>query len=260
MVPMSSGWTVGQVAEAAGVTVRTLHHWESVGLVVPSGRTAAGYRLYLADDVARVQQVLAHRALGFSLEEVRALLDDDEVDVAEELRRQSERLRASAQRLLAMADAVDRHRRARQMGIELEPHEVLEVFGQQDPAQHAEEAEQRWGGTDAYRQSQERTRRYGKDDWLRLRAEQEELLQRTAAAAAAGVPPDGEEAVALAEEHRLGIDRWFYDCPPEMHRGLGRMYVEDERFTGYYDGLHPGLAQWLHAAIEANADRRAGGR
>lgn len=259
MVPVSSGWTVGEVAQAAGVTVRTLHHWESLGLLAPSGRTAAGYRLYSADDVARLQRVLAHRALGFSLEEVRQLLDDDELDVADALRRQSERLRDSAGRLLAMADAVDRSRRARTMGIELEPHEVLEVFGpcgsDDDPTRHADEAEQRWGDTDAYRQSQARTRRYGKPDWVRLKAEQEELLARTAQAFRDGVASDSDAGVALAEEHRLGIDRWFYACSYDMHRSLGRTYVDDERFTAYYDKAAPGLALWLRDAIEANAVR-----
>ncbi len=258
MVPVSSGWTVGQVAKAAGVTVRTLHHWESIGLLVPSGRTATGYRVYDGDDVARLQRALAYRALGFGLDEVRALLDDDSTDVVAELQRQSERLKDQAGRLLAMAAAIDRQRRARTMGIELEPHELLEVFGDDDPTQHADEAEQRWGDTDAYRQSQERTRRYGKQDWLRLKAEQEELLQRTAAAFAAGAAADGDEAVALAEEHRLGIDRWFYACSHEMHRALGQMYVDDERFTAYYDRAAPGLAVWLRDAIAANAARHGG--
>jgi MerR family transcriptional regulator, thiopeptide resistance regulator len=218
--------------------------------------TPAGYRLYDADDVARLQRALAYRALGFSLEEVRALLDDDGVDAEQELRRQAERLRDAAHRLLAMAEALDRTRRARRMGIELEPHEVLEVFGQDDPTQHAEEAEQRWGDTDAWRQSQERSRRYGKQDWLRLREEQEELLERTAAAFRHGVAPDSDEGVALAEEARLAIGRWFYDCSSETHRALGRMYVEDARFTAYYDRAAPGLAVWFRDAIEAAAARR----
>ena len=142
------------------------------------------------------------------------------------------------------------------MGIELEPHEVLEVFGEEDPTQYAEEAEQRWGDTDAYRQSQQRTKQYRKEDWLRIKAAQEELLQRTAQAFTAGVAPDSDEGTALAEEHRLSIDSTYYACSHEMHRGLGQMYVDDERFTAYYDRAAPGLAVWLRDAIEANADRR----
>ena len=251
-----SAWTVGQVAPAAGVTVRTLHHWEQVGLLVPGGRTAAGYRVYDADDLTRLQRVLAYRELGFGLDEIGALLGDD-VDVVVELRRQADLLRDKGARLLRMAAAIDTNVEARRMGIELEPHELLEVFGDHDPTQHAAEAEQRWGSTDAYRQSQQRSRNYAKADWLRFRDELEDLEARMAAAMAAGAAPDSEQATELAEEHRLGIDTWFYDCPHAMHRSLGQMYVDDPRFTKHYDDRAPGLAAWLHEAIEANAARRA---
>jgi DNA-binding transcriptional MerR regulator len=153
-----SAWTVGQVAAAAGVTVRTLHHWEQVGLLVPSGRTAAGYRVYGTDDLSRLQRVLAYRELGFRLDEIGPLLDDD-TDVADELRRQARLLRDQGARLLRMAAAIETNLEARRMGIELEPHEMLEVFGEQDPTQYAAEAEQRWGDTEAYRQSQQRSPR-----------------------------------------------------------------------------------------------------
>jgi MerR family transcriptional regulator, thiopeptide resistance regulator len=251
-VVVVTGWTVGQVARAAGTTVRALHHWESLGLLVPSSRTAAGYRVYDDADLQRLQRLLAYRALDLPLDRVRALLDG-EADAGPLLREHAARLREQGQRLVAMADALDRTREARRMGIELTPQEVLEVFGDDDPGRHAEEAEQRWGGTDAWAQSQERTRRYGKDDWLRFRQEQEALLQRMAEALRTGAPADGDVAVALAEEHRQQISTWFYDCSPDMHRDLGRTYVEDPRFTAHYDRVAPGLAQWLHEAIEATA-------
>lgn len=249
---MSDRWTVGQVAEAAGVTVRTLHHWEQVGLLMPSGRTAAGYRVYDADALGRLQRALAYRELGFGLDTVRELLDGD-LDVVDELRRQSVLLKDKAARLLAIAAALDTNREARRMGIELEPHEMLEVFGNEDPTLHAEEAERRWGVGVAWKQSQGRTRRYSKQDWLRFKADLDDLEARMAAAMTAGSPPGSELATGLAEEHRRGIETWFYDCPPGMHRDLGQMYVDDGRFTAHYDGRAPGLARWLAEAIEANA-------
>jgi hypothetical protein len=72
----------------------------------------------------------------------------------------------------------------------------------------------------------------------------------------AGVPADSEQAMAIAEEHRQHISRWFYDCPPEMHAGLGRMYVEDERFTANYERIAPGLAEYVSTAVQANAARQ----
>ncbi len=128
-------------------------------------------------------------------------------------------------------------------------------FGDGFSDELAAEAQERWGDTDAWRQSQERTRRYGKQDWLRIKAEQEDLLARMATAFRAGEPADGDAATTLAEAHRRGIAQWFYDCPHEMHRALGQMYVDDERFTAYYDRAAPGLAVWLRDAIEASASR-----
>ncbi|MGY1813864.1 MerR family transcriptional regulator [Blastococcus sp. SYSU D00820] len=249
---------VGEVAALAGVTVRTLHHYDRIGLLSPSGRTAAGYRRYAPADLDRLHQVLLYRELGFPLEEVAALLDDPSTDPAEHLRRQHRLLRDRLDRTQAMVAAVEKEMEARNMGISLTPEERFEVFGEHDPAQYEAEVEERWGDTDAYAQSKRRTAAYGKDDWLRIKAEGEDLMRRMADALRTGVAPDAPEAMDLAEEHRQQITRNFYDCPPEMHAGLGRMYVEDERFTATYEQVAPGLAQWVSTAVQANAARQGG--
>ncbi len=143
---------VGEVAALAGVTVRTLHHYDRIGLLSPSGRTASGYRQYSAADLDRLHQVLVYRALGFPLEEVAALLSQD-ADPAEHLRRQHRLLRERLERTQAMVAAVEKEMEARQMGISLTPEERFEVFGEHDPAQYEAEVEERWGDTDAYTES-----------------------------------------------------------------------------------------------------------
>ncbi|HLM05741.1 MAG TPA: MerR family transcriptional regulator [Blastococcus sp.] len=247
---------VGEVAALAGVTVRTLHHYDRIGLLAPSGRTAAGYRQYSAADLDRLHQVLVYRELGFPLEEVATLLDDASADPEEHLRRQHRLLLDRLERTAAMVAAVEKEMEARAMGISLTPEERFEVFGEQDPAQYEAEVEERWGETDAYKESQRRTRGYTKDDWLRIKAEGEAIERGLAEAMQAGAPADSERAMDLAEAHRQQISRNFYDCPPEMHAGLGRMYVEDERFTAHYEEIAPGLAQYVSAAVQANAARQ----
>jgi DNA-binding transcriptional MerR regulator len=247
---------VGEVAALAGVTVRTLHHYDRIGLLSPSGRTAAGYRRYSAADLDRLHQVLLYRELGFPLEEVATLLDDPSADPAEHLRRQHRLLRDRLDRTAAMVAAVEKEMEARQMGISLTPQERFEVFGDHDPEQYEAEVQERWGDTDAYRESSRRAAAYTKDDWVRVRAEGEDVEARMAAALQAGVAPDSPEAMDLAEEARQQISRAFYDCSPEMHAGLGRMYVEDERFTAHYERRAAGLAQWVSTAVQANAARQ----
>jgi hypothetical protein len=145
------------------------------------------------------------------------------------------------------------------MGISLTPEEQFEVFGTDKVGgEWAEEAKQRWGDTDEFRESQARTARYTKEDWQRLKAEGDEGLRAFAAALGSGVPADGPAAMQLAEEHRQYLNRWFYECSYEMHCCLADMYVADERFTRTYDEVAPGLAAYVSAAIQANAARRSG--
>ena len=246
--------TVGDVAAMAGVTVRTLHHYDEIGLLSPSGRSGAGYRQYETADIERLQRILVYRELGFGLEQIAVLLDGD-VDRVAHLRRQHELLNDRITRLQRMAATVRRTMEAHTMGISLDPHEMLEVFGDHDPTEHAAEAEQRWGDTDPYRESQRRTSQYSKDDWLRIKAETGANQERVAAALRAGLPADGDEAMDAAEEHRRQLSEWFYDCSYDMHRGLADMYIADPRFTATYEKVAPGLAQYLRDAIHANADR-----
>ncbi len=249
---------VGEVAALAGVTVRTLHHYDRIGLLSPSGRTGAGYRRYSAADLDRLHQVLLYRELGFPLEEVASLLDDPSADPAEHLRRQHRLLRDRLERTQAMVAAVEKEMEARSMGIALTPEERFEVFGEHDPERYEAEVQERWGDTDAYAQSKRRAAAYTKEDWVRIKAEGEDLVRRMADALRSGVAPDSPPAMDLAEEHRQQITGTFYDCPPEMHAALGRMYVEDERFTATYEKVAPGLAQWVSTAVQANAARQEG--
>jgi DNA-binding transcriptional MerR regulator len=251
-------YSVGQVATFAKVTVRTLHHYDEIGLLSPSGRTSAGYRRYADHDLERLQQILTYRELGFPLEEVAGILDDPESDPGDHLRRQHALLRRRIGRLEGMVAAVERMMEAQQMGISLTPEERFEVFGDIDEAEwaaRAEEAEQRWGDSDAWRQSQQRTRAYGKDDWVRIKGEADDITRRLAESLADGAPADGERAMGLAEEHRGHISRWFYDCGYPIHRGLGDMYVTDPRFTSQYEAVRDGLAQYIRDAVAANASR-----
>ena len=143
------------------------------------------------------------------------------------------------------------------MGITLDPEEQLEVFGDHDPTQYAQEVEERWGDTDAYRESHRRTSSYSKADWERLGDESAQIEAEFAACLMGGVPADDERAMAAAEAHRRHIDTWFYPCSYEMHTSLADMYLSDERFTRHYDDQQPSLAAYVHAAIWANAAERA---
>jgi DNA-binding transcriptional MerR regulator len=254
MTETAAELTVGQVADEFGVTVRTLHHYDEIGLVRPR-RTASGYRLYTDDDLERLRHVVVYRRLGFPLEEIGPLLDDPRADVEAHLRRQRAAVMSRLDEMRDLVAALDRALEARMNGMAMTPEEQKELFGEGFSEEYAREAEERWGDTDAWRQSRDRTTGYTKDDWRRIAAEGEQLTERFAALLRAGTPPDAVAAMDAAEDHRAYIDRWFYDLGHPMHRGLADMYVTDPRFTKTYDDREPGLAAFVRAAIHANADR-----
>jgi DNA-binding transcriptional MerR regulator len=246
--------TVGEVARLAGVTVRTLHHYDEIGLVRPSGRTDAGYRVYDEHDLEQLHTVLLYRELGFPLDRIRALMTDPDFDHGAALRDQRGLLDQQAQRLRRMIHAVDELIEARERGAVMSDEAMFEVFGKQHREYQAE-AEQTWGDTDAWATSRERTARYTQADWEELKTESAAIMNRIAEVYRSGASAASSEAMDAVDAHRLQIDRRFYACTPQMHVQLGEMYVGDPRFTATYEAIAPGLAAWVRDAINANAER-----
>lgn len=248
--------TIGEVAKLANVTVRTLHHYDEIGLVRPSERTASGYRLYDDGDLERLQTVLFYRELGFGLDDIAALLREPGFDRGAALREQRALLRARADRVERMIRAVDDAITAHEQGVTMSDEAMFEVFGA-DFREIQREAEERWGDTDAYQQSRQRTAHYTKGDWEDLKAESERITQRIAEVYRSGAAADSEAAMDAVEAHRRQISERFYDCSHDMQVQLGEMYVADPRFTATYEAIEPGLTVWVRDAINANARRAA---
>jgi MerR family transcriptional regulator, thiopeptide resistance regulator len=253
-------YRVNDVARLAGVSVRALHHYDEIGLLAPSARSRAGYRLYDDDDLLRLQQISIGRALGLSLEDIRRSLDDPSFDRRRALVEQRALLRQRAEQTAGMLRAVERaialidQTRNEQEDATMAT-DMSELFEGFDPASYDAEVKARWGKTDAYAESRRRTARYTREDWARFAAEQKDIFAGFAAALAAGKAPDSPEALALAERHRLLIDRWFYPCSHAIHRGLADMYEADERFAQNIDAFGANLTPFVSEAVRQNAAR-----
>jgi len=243
--------TIGAIARLAGISIRTLHHYDEIGLLAPGGRSEAGYRLYEDADLERLQQILLLRELGFGLEEIARVLDDPGYDRTEALRQQRDQLERTRARIDRLIAAVDGAIAAAEEGRTMTPEESLEVFGDFDPSEYEDEVKERWGDTDAYKESARRTKSYTKADWQQIGAESDAINQAFIALMDAGVPATSAEAKAVAERHRGHISKWFYPCSPEIHAGLGAMYVADARFTKNIDKAREGLAKYMSEAIAA---------
>lgn len=135
--------------------------------------------------------------------------------------------------------------------------EQREVFGDFDPSRYEQEVRERWGDTEAYRESARRTARRTKADWQQIGREGAEINEAFLALMAAGIPATDPAAGEVAERHRAYISKWFYECSTQIHAGLGAMYMADPRFTESIDRAGPGLARYVSEAFAANAGRRA---
>ena len=247
--------TVGQVAREYGVTVRTLHHYDEIGLLRPSERTPAGYRLYTRADLERLAVIVVFRRLDLGLDEIGELLDGG-APVVDHLRRHRAAVLARIDEMTGLVAAIDTMMEAEMNERAATPDELRELFGSEFDDTYAREAEERWGDTDAWAQSQARTSAYTKADWQAVKDEADAINAAFVAAMEAGEPATSEAAMDAAEAARRQIDERFYACSPQFHRNLGDMYVADPRFTATYEKIRPGLAQYVRDAVHANADRQ----
>ncbi|TXH67168.1 MAG: MerR family transcriptional regulator [Lysobacteraceae bacterium] len=247
--------TVGRVAAMTRLTVRALHHYDAIGLVCPSHRGGNGYRLYTEDDLRRLQQVLLLRELGFGLEAVRELIDAPPGRRREALLAQRTLLETQQRHTETMMRAVDATLQSLTTDTPMSIDKLFDGCENFANGEYAQEAEQRWGQSTAWKESKRRTGGYGKDDWTAIEREAETIVADFLAAMQRGDAADSDAATAIAERHRLHIDRWFYPCSHAMHRNVSAMYTADPRFQAYYDRHGDGLAAYVEAAVHANAAR-----
>ena len=249
-------WSIQEVARLAGVSSRTLRHYDAVGLLPPSSTGSGGLRYYGRDGIVRLQRILLLRELGLSLKAIADLLAEQD-DAAAALRGHLEQLRGDRRRLDRQIASVERTLAALDDGEELMAKDMLDGF---DHTQHREEVEERWG-KDAYARSDAWWRALGAEGQATWKEKAEKLGADWIAAADAGVAPDSDEAQALAARHAdwlagipgtPGHDQGRPDAGYLL--GLGEMYVADERFAKNYGGREG--AELVRDALRVYVERR----
>jgi MerR family transcriptional regulator, thiopeptide resistance regulator len=243
-------YTIKKLAEMAQVSVRTLHHYDAIGLVVPGSRSASGYRLYGEAELLRLQQVLFYRELEMSLEEIGLILDRPGYDPVAALEAQKRLLAARSERIALLMETVDRTIGRLKGETMLSDEELYAGFDKGEIEKVKAEAKARWGRTEAYAQSQKRVAQMSREDWAKVTAEVGAVDQAAAEAMKRGEAPDSASTQAIMTRKFESL-RAFYEPSLEMFSDLGRMYAEDERFKKRYEDIAPGLAEYLRAAMAA---------
>ena len=244
-------YTVHELAEMAGVSVRTLHHYDHIGLLKPSSRTAAGYRLYREAELLRLQQILLFRELDVPLETIRSILDDPAFDPVEALEAHRRTLEGQAARLTHLLQTIDRTiLRIKGDTMALTDEELYEGLPKEQSERWRREAREMYGA-DAVEESEQRVRKLSKAEWNALK-EEGDAVTRGLAALMEREPGDPEVQELIAR-HYAWVDH-FWHPTAEAYRGLGQLYVENDEFRASYDRYRAGLAEFMRAAMDYYAE------
>ncbi len=244
-------YTIKQVSEASGATIRALQHYDRIGLLRPGSRSSSGYRLYQDEDLLRLQQVLLLKSMGFGLKDIACMLSDAGTDREAALRKHRGMLIDRLGQMNRLICLVDRSLEAIREGRKEMMKELFEGF---DHEGHKQEAKRLYG--EAFEESERRTSKYDRKQWEQFKAEQKRLMEEILAARAKG--SEDPIVLDLMGKHRAGITKWFYDCTLDIFEGLADLYVQDARFTKTYEDISPGLATFISASMKAYVARERG--
>ena len=232
---------IKEFAEFTGVSVRTLHYYDEIGLLRPAEvDRITGYRFYDEDSFFRMQEILFYRELDFSLKSIGEILSSSNYNKAKALQEQKQLLILKKERLERLISAIDEAEK----GVN-----VMKAFDNSEFEKYKAEAQERWGKTDAYKEHAQKTKGYGKDKWNNLAADMNVILGEFAICMKKGNTPDAEEAQALVKKLQNHITENYYTCTNEILFGLGQMYVADERFKNNIDKHGDGTAAYVSEAI-----------
>lgn len=244
-------YTVNQLAQLASVSVRTLHYYDEIGLLTPSTVAKNGYRYYEEPELLRLQQILFFRELEFSLEDIKRMLNRPDFSIIEALRDQKKLMRLKRDRIDGLIHSINKTITRMTKNQKIHDEELYDAFKDDDVKQYQEEVKERWGNSDAYKQSMAKVGKMTKAEMEQLKADGKAHTQAIADAMDKGI--DHPDVQALIKKSHDGIN-FFYACDYPFFRNLGQMYVDDPRFTAYYEKFRPGLAVFMRNAIAYYCD------
>lgn len=239
---------VREFAKLTGVSVRTLHFYDEIGLLKPSSVDEQnGYRFYDECSLTRMQEILFYRELDFPLKEIRMILSSPDYDKQNALKEQKRLLTLKKERLERLISALDGAMKGEIVNMNVFDNSEFEAKREE----YAKEAKEKWGDTAAYKESAEKTAEYSADMWEQVNSVMNDRIAEFADCKRKGFAPDSKQAQALAKNWQDFITENYYTCTKEILASLGDMYVADQRFLKNIDRHGNGTAQFMSDAIKA---------
>lgn len=249
-------YTINQLAKIADVSIRTLHHYDAIGLLTPTRNAKNLYRTYEEGELLRLQQILFFRELDLPLTDIKNILGSPNFDISEALKDHRKMILLKKKRLDALVVTIDKTIKRINKKTTMEDKELYGNFSKEEMERYTEEARKKWGNTEAFKQSEERVKKMGKDGLKRVLEASGKLTVEISVCMKNGDSPSSEKVQKLIAMHYDGL-RAFYEPNLEIYAGLANAYIADERFKANYESVAPGLAQFMHDAMIAYCEAQA---
>ncbi|WP_018213940.1 MerR family transcriptional regulator [Desulfitobacterium hafniense] len=244
-------YTVQKLAHLAGVSSRTLRYYDEIGILKPARISSSGYRIYGQQEVDRLQQILFYRELGMSLEGIKDMVTSPDFDGAKALREHREKLLEKREQLEQLIANVEKTIAQKEGRITMSDKEKFEGFKrkmiEENEAKYGEEIREKYG-EETVEESNRKLMNMTQEQYAEFTKLGEEVLATLCEAFKTGNPA-GELAQKTADLHRQWLTYSWPSYSKEAHAGLAQMYVDDPRFTAYYDEKQPGAAEFLRDAV-----------
>lgn len=250
-------YTVRDVARLSGVSVRTLHFYDGIGLLKPAAVGDNGYRYYGEAELLRLQQILSYRELGLPLNEIRTLMAEPDVDRLATLQRHRDAMTERVGRLQTLIETLDRTIAHVKGDHDMTADELYHGFAPADQAAYEDELIERYGdGARSHlAESKRRMQGWSKADFATVKADLDAMNQALTSALAAGLPTDASEVQDLIQQHYDWVCR-FWTPDRDAYTGLGQLYLDHPDFQAVYAAYHPELAGYLAKAMAQYAEAR----
>jgi DNA-binding transcriptional MerR regulator len=246
---------IGKVAEIAGISLKTLRHYDKIGLLKPKMKDFNGFRYYSYEDLLKLQQILFYKELDFSLNDIIQIYSSADFSPLESLKNQKILLSYKIKKFENLVNTIEKTinqiENKKENILMLSDEELYDGFTTEQAQEYKNEAINRWGNTVI--ESEMRIKKLGKDGWKNLK-DNGEKITKSLAVLMDKYPehPDVQDQIILWHDY---INN-FYDCTPEMLLELGKMYTEDKRFKNHYEKYKVGLAEFIYKAIQYYFDER----
>ncbi|MDT3427074.1 DNA-binding transcriptional MerR regulator [Paenibacillus forsythiae] len=240
-----------KLASLAGISARTLRYYDEFGILKPARQSSSGYRIYGRSEVDLLQQILFYRELGLSLENIKAIVTSPSFDGTKALKEHHDKLLEKRKQLDLLISNVEKTLADKEGRVSMSDTEKFAGFKQKliddNEQTYGKEVREKYGD-DAVDRSNKQFLNMTEEQYKAIQKVEQEMFAALAEGMKNG-DPAGEPAQRAAGLHRQWLTSHWGTYSPEAHAGVAQMYVDDERFTAYYDKHSPGLARFLRDAV-----------